>query len=115
MFISLIIICVILLLLKIRSSKFKKNKKIIKFRNDLISKESKIEKIFSRNNEKISQDPSINITIGLYEKDENISIKSNIHRSRLARFNKSKLNGEYIYMDEEKNIYKFINGEKIFL
>ena len=92
-----------------------KNKKIYKFKNKLLSKESNIEKIFLREEEKISSNPNLNIHIGLYESEENINRKSNIHRARLSKFSKSKLNGEMIYINDEKKIFKYINGKKFYL
>ena len=68
-----------------------------------------------RDEEKTSSNPNINIRIGLYENEENINRKSNIHRARLTKFKKSKLNGEIIYLDENQKIFKYIEGKKIFL
>jgi len=47
--------------------------------------------------------------------EENINRKSNIHRARLSKFKKSKLNGEMIFQDDEQRIYKFNNGKKVYL
>ncbi len=94
---------------------FKNNNKIKKFKNSFTSTESKIEKIFIRNNERLIQDPNINLKISFYEKEPELKQKTNIHRSRLAKFNKSKLNGEYIYSDTEGNIYKIIKNKKIYI
>ncbi len=92
-----------------------KNINIKKYKNKLLSKESNIEKIFLRDDEKTSVNPNINISIGLYENEENINRKSNIHRARLSKFNKSKLNGEMIYIDDNQKIFKYMNGKKIYL
>ena len=59
--------------------------------------------------------PNINITIGIYEKEDNVNRKSNIHRARLSKFKKSKLNGEMIYLDSGQKIFKITNGKKIYL
>ena len=59
--------------------------------------------------------PNIDIYIGFYDNEENINRKSNIHRARLSKFKKSKLNGEMIFQDDEHRIYKFINGKKVYL
>ena len=91
------------------------NNKINKFKNKMLSKESNIEKIFLRDDEKTSSNPNINIKIGIYENEDNINRKSNIHRARLSKFNKSKLNGEMIYLDSGKKIFKIVKGEKIYL
>ena len=60
-------------------------------------------------------DANINIYIGSYDNEENINRKSNIHRARLSKFKKSKLNGEMIFQDDEQRIYKFNNGRKVYL
>ena len=93
----------------------KNNSNIFKFKKKFISKEANIEKIFSREAEKTSSDPNININIGLYENEENINRKSNIHRARLSKFKKSKLNGELIFIDQHQKIFKYINGEKKYI
>ena len=91
-----------------------RNQKIINFKNKFLSKEINIEKIYLRDNERTSQNPNINIIIDSMDSEETITSKVNIHRARLAKFKKSKLNGELIYMDNNKRVYKFISGEKIF-
>ena len=106
---------IILISYKIINLKKIKNKNLTKFKKKLLSKESNIEKIFSRNDEKTSSDPNININIGLYENEDNINRKSNIHRARLSKFRKSKLNGEMIFIDQYQKIFKYYKGEKIYL
>ena len=106
---------IILISYNIINFKKNKNKNIIKFKKKLLSKESNIEKIFSRNDEKTSSDPNININIGLYENEDNINRKSNIHRARLSKFRKSKLNGEMIFIDQYQKIFKYYKGKKIYL
>ena len=93
----------------------KKNNKIKNFKNKFTNKEAKIEKIFLRNNERLIKDPNINLIIGLYEKESELTLKTNIHRARLAKFNKSKLNGEFIYQDLKGNIYKINNKKKEYI
>ena len=93
----------------------KKINKIKNFKNKFTNKEAKIEKIFLRNNERLIKDPNIDLIIGLYEKESELSLKTNIHRARLAKFNKSKLNGEFIYQDLQGNIYKIINKKKEYI
>ena len=92
-----------------------KNIKLINFKIKLQSRQSNIEKIFLREEEKTSSNPHININIGNYDNDKNISRKSNIHRARLSKFKKSKLNGEMIFQDNEQRIYKLDKGKKIYL
>ena len=99
-------------------NKFFSNRKINKirnFKNKFTNKEAKIEKIFLRNNERLIKDPNIDLIIGLYEKENDLTLKTNIHRARLAKFNKSKLNGEFIYQDLKGNIYKINNKKKEYI
>ena len=105
----------ILIIKKIINSRRNKNKNLLKFKKKLLSKESNIEKIFSRDDEKKSSDPNININIGLYDNEETINRKSNIHRARLSKFKKSKLNGEIIFVDQDQKIFKYIDGKKKYI
>ena len=100
---------------KIIYSKKTKNLKLEKFKNKLQSTQTNIERIFSREEEKTFSNPNINIYIGSYDNEDNINRKSNIHRARLSKFKKSKLNGEMIFQDEKQKIYKFNNGKKVYL
>ena len=89
--------------------------KIFKFKNKFLSNQSNIEKIFLRDDERTSSNPNINIKIDLYENEEKTNRKSNIHRARLSKFKKSKLNGEMIYLEKGDKIYKFVQGKKLYL
>ena len=111
----LIFLGFILIIIKISNFKINKKNNLFKYKKKLLSKESNIEKIFYRDDEKTSSDPLINIKIGLYENEENINRKSNIHRARLSKFKKSKLNGEIIFIDQDQKIFKYINGKKKYI
>ena len=110
----LILGVIFLVYIKIKSKK-PKNLKLEKFKNKHKSMQTSIERIFLREEEKTFSNPNINIYIGSYDNEDNINRKSNIHRARLAKFKKSKLNGEMIFQDEEQRIYKFNNGKKVYL
>ena len=114
-FVFLVILGFIFLLFKKIKSKKPKNLKLKKFKNQLQSTQTNIERIFLREEEKTFSNPNINIYIGIYDNEENINRKSNIHRARLSKFKKSKLNGEMIFQDDEQRIYKFNNGKKVYL
>ena len=106
---------IILFFYRLKISNKPRNKNLFKFKKKLLSKESNIEKIFSRDDEKTASNPNIDIKIGLYDKEENIARKSNIHRARLSKFNKSKFNGEMIFLDKDLKIFKYINGQKKYI
>ena len=114
-FLVLIIFGFIFFVYKIIKSKKPKNLKLDKFKNKHQSTQTNIERIFLREDEKTFSNPNINIYIGSYDNEDLINRKSNIHRARLSKFKKSKLNGEMIFQDEEKRIYKFNNGKKVYL
>jgi len=110
-----LILGVVFLVYKKIKSKKTKNLKLDKFKNNLQSTQTNIERIFLREEEKTFSDPNINIYIGSYDDEDNINRKSNIHRARLSKFKKSKLNGEMIFQDNEQRIFKFNNGIKVYL
>ena len=99
---------------KINSEKLN-NIKLTKFKNKFQSPKSNIERIFLREEEKIFSNPNININIEIYDSEDNLKRKSNIHRARLSKFKKSKLNGEMIFQDNEQKIFKYIDGNKVYL
>ena len=113
--ITLISLISLYIIFKTKLFSNKKINKIKNFKNKFTNRESKIEKIFSRNNERLIEDPNIDLIIGLYEKESELKLKTNIHRARLAKFNKSKLNGEFIYQDLKGNIYKLNNKKKEYI
>ena len=110
-----LILGVIFFVYKKIKSKKTKNLKLDKFKNKLQSTQTNIERIFLREEEKTFANPNINIYIGIYDNEDNIKRKSNIHRASLSKFKKSKLNGEMIFLDDKQRIYKFNNGEKVYL
>ena len=114
-FLVFLILGVIFWFCKKIKSQNSKNVKLEKFKNKLQSTQTNIERIFLREEEKTFSNPNINIYIGIYDNEENINRKSNIHRARLSKFKKSKLNGEMIFQDDEKRIYKFNSGKKVYL
>ena len=114
-FVVFLILGVMFFVYKKISSKKTKNLKLDKFKNKLRSTQTNIERIFLREEEKTFSDPNINIYIGLHDNEDNINRKSNIHRARLTKFRKSKLNDEMIFQDDEQKIYKLNNGKRVYL
>ena len=114
-FIIFLILGVMFLVYKYIKSKKPKNLKLNKFKNKLQSTQTNIDRIFLRAEEKTFSNPNKNIYIGGYDNEENINRKSNIHRARLSKFKKSKLNGEMIFQDDDEKIFKLNNGERFYL
>ena len=118
LFITVFALVLIFLYLKAKKSTFKllkKNKKILNFKKSFLSKEFNIKKIYLRNDERIILNPDINIKVDIYDKDYEIINKTKLHRARLAKYKKSKFNGEFIYLDKDENVYKIIRGVKKYL
>ena len=116
--VTVIVLVLMYLYLKAKKSTdklLKRNKKIAIFKKSLLSTESNIKKIYLRNDERINLNPDINIKVDIYDKDYEIINKTNLHRARLAKFKKSKFNGEFIYLDKDEKIYKIIKGVKKYL
>ena len=114
-FLFFLILGIIFLVYKKIKSKKPKNLKLNRFKNKLQSTQTNIERIFLREEEKTFSNPNINIFIGSYDNEDIINRKSNIHRARLSKFKKSKLNGEMIFQDDGQRIYKLNNGKKVYL
>jgi len=114
-FLVFLIFVIIFLVYKKINSKKSKNIKLTRFKNKLQSSQSNIERIFLREEEKVFSNPDININIEIYDSQDSINRKSNIHRARLSKFKKSKLNGEMIYQDNEQKIFKYHDGDKVYL
>ena len=115
LFLVFLILGVIFFVYKIIKSKKPKNLKLDKFKNKHQSTQTNIERIFLREEEKTLANPNINIYIGILDNEDIINRKSNIHRARLSKFKKSRLNGEMIFQDEKERIYKINNGKKVYL
>ena len=116
--VTVFLLALIFLYSKVKKSTnklLKKNKKISNFKKSLLSNEFKIKKIYLRNDERINLNPDINIKVDIYDKNYEIINKTNLHRARLAKFKKSKFNGEFIYLDENENVYKIIRGVKKYI
>tara|TARA_Y100001978_G_scaffold174898_1_gene166799 strand:- start:132 stop:497 length:366 start_codon:yes stop_codon:yes gene_type:complete len=113
-----VLIFIIFVYLKAKKSNIKPSKRNIKmsnFKKSLLSKEFNINKIYLRNDERINLNPDINIRVDHYDKDYEIINKTNLHRARLAKFKKSRFNGEFIYLDEDEKVYKITDGVKKYL
>jgi len=118
LFITFFISITIFVYLKATKSSIKlskKNARISNFKKSSLSKEFNINKIHIRNDERINLNPEINIKVDYYDRDYEIINKTNLHRARLAKFKKSKFNGEFIYLDEDEKVYKITDGVKKYL
>ncbi len=60
--------------------------------------------------------PENNIKIGPWDSEKELREKADIHRARLNRFGKSKINGEMLFLSAKGSVYRFSNeGKKIYV
>ena len=84
--------------------RFKKRFKHINVRRKRISEE------FTNS---LLLDPYKNIPLGTWYSEDELREKADIHRSRLSKFGKSKINGEMLFVGPKGGIYKIsADGKK---
>ncbi len=87
---------------------FKKNTSsysMARFRQKLTSRAHTNQRIFERYAEYLTSNPYQNISLKEWEKEGDILEKANIHKARLNKFGKSRLNGQLFYLDKKGSIY----------
>tara|TARA_Y100001968_G_C19017488_1_gene553512 strand:+ start:291 stop:560 length:270 start_codon:yes stop_codon:yes gene_type:complete len=57
-------------------------------------------------------DPKKNITLGSWYTEYELREKADIHRARLSKFGKSKINGEMLFVGPKGGIYKLTEDGK---
>ena len=98
---------------KKRESLRLKNTLIDRFRKKINTKYHNIERIKTSFSEKLMAEPNRNINISLWDKENILREKADIHRARLAKYGHSRLNGELFLKDSEGGVYKYDkNGKK---
>ena len=112
--IASIIICILLYHRnKKRRLKFKKSL-VVRFKNKLKLKNRFREKVKVIFSDSLMANPNTNISI--WDKENFLREKAEIHRARLCKYGHSKLNGEIFFRDKNGEIYKNSSkGEKIYI
>lgn len=74
------------------------------------------EKVMESISNSLMLNPDRNINLDDWNDDEELREKADIHRARLSRFGRSKLNGEMLFMEKMGGVYRFSsNGEKLYV
>ncbi len=90
--------------------------KLQSFRNKLTSRNHKHQRIFDHHSESLASSPNEDIRLADWESEEDIIKKANIHKARLSKFGKSRLNGKIFYLDNEGSVYIIgKNGDRDYL
>ena len=104
-FLSILIILICLLRFKI-AEKGRSDSQLIRFKRAFKGKHRIREKIISELSESLMKDPDKNIQIGLWDREYELREKADIHRTRLIKYGRSKMNGQNFFMDKEGLVYK---------
>ena len=99
---------------------FKKEKKGFSNRMSLMERFKKRFKNINVRRERISEefanslllDPHKNIPLGTWYSEEELREKADIHRARLSKFGKSKINGDMLFVGPKGGIYKINDDGK---
>tara|TARA_Y100001968_G_C19354452_1_gene716428 strand:+ start:1025 stop:1294 length:270 start_codon:yes stop_codon:yes gene_type:complete len=57
-------------------------------------------------------DPECNITIGTWYSEAELREKADIHRARLSKYGRSKMNGEMLFLGPKGGVYKYTSDGK---
>ena len=117
-YLILLIIAALITLVFIRV--IKRHKKHIsktlieRFNKEFKSSDKYHQRINERYNIQLLSDPKIDLRINTWEKEESLLEKMKIHRARLKKFGKSKMNSKIYYQGNEGNVFLISeDGEKI--
>ncbi len=74
------------------------------------------EKIKVEMSDSLMANPNRNIKMSIWDKEDLLREKAEIHRTRLSKYGQSKLNGEVFFREKNGEIYKHSSaGEKIYI
>ena len=87
-----------------------------RFKKKLKIKNRMRERVKIEISESLMINPNRNIKISIWDKEDMLREKAEIHRARLSKYGKSKLNGEIFFRGKNGKIYKYSSkGEKIYI
>ncbi len=111
--IFLIIFFIYILLILNKRKKFYNKKSLIeRFKNRFKNINVRRERISEEFTNSLLLDPCKNIPIGTWYSEAELREKADIHRSRLSKFGKSKINGEMLFVGPKGGIYKISEDGK---
>ncbi len=89
---------------------------ISRFKSRFKNKDRRRERITEEFSYSLMTDPEINITIGTWYNEDELREKADIHRARLSKHGRSKINGEMLYLGPKGGVYKLTpEGKKKYL
>ena len=102
----------ILLILRFNFISNKKNNSqgrsfLSKFKSRFKNRNRLREKLSEDFSNSLMSDPEYNITIGTWYTEEELREKADIHRARLSKFGRSRMNGEMLFLGPKGGVYKY--------
>lgn len=85
----------------------KKTNLVTRFRKKFKSDSRHREKLVEKVADILMADPESNIQIGMWDREDELREKADIHRARLTKYGHSKMNGEKFFMEKKGNVYKY--------
>ena len=118
--IILLAILIFILLISNLKVKFKKGQTqpslINRFRKRVQSKNHLKEKVSNKYSDALMTNPEGNIIFSFWEGEYELREKADIHRARLNRYGRSKVNGEMLFLASKGRVFKYTSdGEKKYL
>ena len=90
-----------------KSSSYKRKRFLDRFKSRFKNKSRLREKISEEFSNSLMIDPEANISIGTWYSDIELKEKADIHRARLSKFGRSKINGEMLFLGPKGGVYKY--------
>tara|TARA_Y100001968_G_scaffold320320_1_gene353099 strand:+ start:122 stop:484 length:363 start_codon:yes stop_codon:yes gene_type:complete len=110
--ILILLIIIVYLFYKYKKRSQKKTSLIKRFKANLKSKSHIQRRAAESINNALMSDPNKNISLTNCDKETELREKADIHRSRLKKFGKSKINNELLFLGPQGGIYKLTTDGK---
>ncbi len=105
--ISSIIIFIFIGIMIFSTNKKSQSRLVIRFKNRFKDKNHHREKLKLLVSDSLMNDPESNIKIYSWDSESDLREKADIHRARLHRYGRSKMNGKMLFMGPKGGVYLF--------
>ena len=110
--IFLIFFLCLILIVKKRKGFSNRKSLLVRFKQRFKNKNVRRKRISEEFNNSLLLDPYKNIPLGTWYSEDELREKADIHRARLSKFGKSKINGEMLFVGPKGGIYKISEDGK---
>ncbi len=111
-----VILSIIINVIKSNKNISHKQSFLSRFKKRLNSRERLREKLSERFSNSLMSDPESNISIGSWFSEVELREKADIHRARLNKYGRSRMNGEMLFLGPKGGVYKYNSqGKKTYL